>query len=348
MSQPSPAPGARQTALTLLAGGAGAAAGFLLGFPVFVITGPALMLALLSLAGLRFGIAPPLWNAALLLIGLSTGARVSAEATAALMRWPLAFAVLAAMLAGIMLLGRAMLVRAFGFSRESAALATIPGHLSLVLGLATDLKADVQSISAVQTIRLMALTLAVPFLAKALGMDMSRALISPQTPMPPHQIALLAVAGLLLGMALRRLRLPAPMLLGGLMVSTLAHAAQWTPGPMSPWLSFPGFVVVGTMIGSRFGGVDPKRLARNGLAGLAATAIAMALAALAALPVAALLTMPYLHVLLAFAPGGLETMVAIGIVLGANPGFLIASHIARLFILVLLLPLALPRRAAEG
>ncbi len=51
--------------------------------------------------------------------------------------------------------------------------------------------------------------------------------------------------------------------------------------------------------------------------------------------------MPTAHVLTAFAPGGLETMIAMGAAMGASPGFIAASHMARLMLLLALVPLFL-------
>ena len=56
--------------------------------------------------------------------------------------------------------------------------------------------------------------------------------------------------------------------------------------------------------------------------------------------------MPLAHVLVAFAPGGLETMIAIGVVLGVIPGFVAACHIARLLVLSVYLPMMLARLGA--
>ncbi len=337
----------RATLIALLGGGIGAMLGQWLSFPVPVLTGPAVLVGLLSLTGLRPAIARPLWDGALLTIGLSVGARITDQATEALLRWPLAFAVLALMLAAIMACARLLLGRIFGLRGRAAVLASAPGHMSLILSLAAELRADVLQVSAIQSIRILALTLAVPFAARALGMDMGQVLIGTGQPLAPLQITALAVAGLLAGLALKRLRIPAPMLIGGLAVSTLGHVTAWTEGPMPPWITLPGFFIVGTMIGSRLSGITPARLRRDGLAGLVMTAVAFALAALAALPVARLLDMPLAHVLAAFAPGGLETMVAMGMAMGANPGFLVASHVARLFILLLLLPLFLRRARTD-
>jgi len=53
--------------------------------------------------------------------------------------------------------------------------------------------------------------------------------------------------------------------------------------------------------------------------------------------------MPVAHVLVAFAPGGLETMIAMGAVLGVVPGFVAACHVARLMVLTVLVPAMLGR-----
>jgi len=55
------------------------------------------------------------------------------------------------------------------------------------------------------------------------------------------------------------------------------------------------------------------------------------------------LGMPLAHVLVAFAPGGLETMIALGAVLAVVPGFVAACHIMRLVVLSVLLPAMLAR-----
>jgi len=101
---------------------------------------------------------------------------------------------------------------------------------------------------------------------------------------------------------------------------------------------------LGALIGTRFSGV-PLTQFLNGLsAGIAITVVAVVFAAMASVPVAWALGMPLVHVLVAFAPGGLETMIAMGAVLGVVPGFVAACHIARLLVLTVLLPGMLGKR----
>ena len=332
------------TALSLGVGAVGAAIAYALSFPVYVLTGPAILVALTSLFGIRYAIHPLIWNAALLLIGIGIGAGVNNQAAQAILRWPLAFVVLGIMLVAIMVSSSVLLMRIFGYDRHSAVLAATPGHLSLVLSLADSLGRDVAQVSTVQSVRLLALTLLVPFTAQAFGMDLSQSVLRPGSPMSATHLFMLASGGLILGLLLKRMRVPAPFLIGGLLISTLTHVSDLTPGILTPWLALPGFLTVGTMIGSRFSGITITQLRKDGLAGLLITLVAVALAILAAWPVSVLLQVPLAHVVVAFAPGGLETMATVGLALGADPGFIAASHVARLFMLLFILPVLLGRQ----
>jgi membrane AbrB-like protein len=332
------------TAYTLAAGAIGAGLGYLLSFPVFVLTGPAILITALSLTGLRVTVATPVRDAALLLIGVGIGAGVNSQATAAFLRWPVAFLVLAIMLFCIMYASRLLLVRAFNYDPRTAVLSATPGHLSFVLSMGAALNVNVAQIAVVQSVRLFSLTMFVPFAAIAFGIEINGFPPLSEPPMEIQNLLILILLGLGLGLILQRLKVPAPLLIGGLIVSTAAHITELSPGPMHPAIALPGFAVIGTLIGTRFSGVSLSLLKSSLLAGLATTAIAVLFAVLAALPVAAFLDMPLPHVLVAFAPGGLETMIAMGAVLGANPGFVAACHVARLLMLIVLVPMMLPKR----
>ena len=156
-------------------------------------------------------------------------------------------------------------------------------------------------------------------------------------------LLVLAVLGVGLGLVFKRLSVPAPLLMGAMVVSALGHLTELAPGVLPEWLVLPAYLVLGALIGTRFSGLSIKDLRTGLAAGLLVTLVAVALAALAAAPVALALGMPAAHVLVAFAPGGLETMIAMGAVLGVVPGFVAACHIARLFVLTFLLTAMLGR-----
>ena len=49
--------------------------------------------------------------------------------------------------------------------------------------------------------------------------------------------------------------------------------------------------------------------------------------------------MDLIAVLIAFAPGGLETMAAMSVVLGIDPTFVASHHVARLLMLTVIVPI---------
>lgn len=329
------------TIYTLLTGFAGAWIAKWLSFPVYILTGPAILISLISLFGVRFVLADVVRDGAFLVIGIGLGAGINEQALDSIMRWPLAFATLALLLLAILYAGRFLLVRFFGFDQRSAVLASSPGHLSYILGLGLSLKADLVSVSVVQSIRLLALTLLVPFVVVAFGVDLAGAILPKGPTMSYTHLAVLLVLSLVLGLVLKRFNVPAALLIGGLSVSAVAHGSELVPGVLAPNIALPFFTVMGTLIGTRFSGVTLVQLRAALGAGMALTLVSVVLSAIAAVPVAMLLGWPSGHVLVAFAPGGLETMVAMGGVLGANPGFVVACHVGRLFMLTFLVPLVL-------
>lgn len=333
---------------TIAIGACGAAAAFALSLPAAILIGPALAVSCAALAGIEVRISERLRDFCFVFLGTGIGSGFTSDAGNAILRWPFAFVALLAMLVAILGVGRAVLVRGFGFDRRSAALAVAPGHLSFVMGLAADTRSDVGRVAVVQSIRLLALTISVPFIAMAMGFRMEVTALPAGSPMAaPHWLTLAAL-GALAGLGLKRMRVPAPMLLGPMAVSALGHVTSITPGTVPLWLTLPAFLGLGTLIGTRFSGMSMAQFRAALLAGLTITAISVGMAALAAVPVAYWLGMPLAHVLTAFSPGALETMVALGATMGASPGFIAACHIMRLLMLSVLIPLSLGRSRQEA
>ncbi len=342
-----PASSLTNSVVTLLTGALGAALGHALHFPLYLLTGPAVLVTALSLMGARFSLLPVFRDAAFLVIGLAVGAGVTPDTTAAFLRWPVAFAALAAMLVAILAATPPLLTRLFGIEPRAAVLASTPGHLSYVLSLSSEIGADLVQVSVIQSVRLFSLVMLVPFAALAFGVDLGGVPRAPGLTLPATQTATLLALGLALGLVLKRLRVPAALFIGAMGVSAAGHASELSRGGLDPRLAMAALVVIGSLIGTRFNGMTPAMLRRGLLAGLFSTVFGMALALAASWPVAGWLGMPLAHVLVAFAPGGLETMVAIGAVIGANPGFVAAAHVARLLALIVLVPLFVHRAAVR-
>ena len=312
--------------------------------PAPFLTGPALAVAAASLSGVRTSLPSPVRGACLVVIGVGMGAGVTPEALATAAAWPGSLAALVASLLAITLGGAALLRRGFGHPRDGALLASLPGHLSYVLAMGEErLRGpDLAVMAVIQSLRVLALTLLVPFAVALTGEDLAAVPDLGADMTLPVLAALLVVcaAG---GWASGRAGVPAAYLLAPMAVSGVLHAGGWVRGDVPPWLAIPAFVVMGTLIGSRFSGVTPALLARAAGAGAALAALSGTLAAAAAIPVAVLLDLPAPQVLIAFAPGGIETMAALAVLTGADTAYVAAHHAMRMLVLTVLLPVLLRR-----
>jgi len=202
-------------------------------------------------------------------------------------------------------------------------------------------------VAAVRGVCILTLALVVPLSARALGIDVGQSITMAGPVISLSGLALLIAISIGAGLLLRAIKVPAPLLIGAMAASSIAHLTDTIPGVMPQVVAIPGFIAIGTLIGTRFTLISARELRQSLLAGLASTAITATLSALFALPVAYFILMPPAHVLIAFSPGGLETMIAMGAMVGANAGFVAACHVGRLFLLTILLPIFLAR-AGKG
>lgn len=309
----------------------------MIGFPAAALTGSATGVTLAGLAGLRFDL--PVWlrNGAFVLLGINIGNGVTPDSLRAAAEWPVSIAILGLSLPLGMAIAQAGMVRWMGFSRRDAVLASAPGHLSFVLSLSVEQGGQTARIAVIQSIRVLFLSLCVPLLV-SLFFDLGGAGAPPVRIMTPLSLLGLVGGALALGWVFLRIRVPAPLLLAGMAVSALGHAADVTPGQLSPVLGSGAFMVLGVLIGSRFSGQSGAVLRGSVLAGVWLTGVNVAVTLIAVALGMAVLGVPPSVLLVAYAPGGVEAMAAIAVTLGLNPAFVAAHHVMRLLILTVLVP----------
>jgi membrane AbrB-like protein len=332
----------REALPTLAIGAAGAALFWLIGFPAAPLTGPAAAVSAATLFGLRTAIPARLRDGVFLLLGMQIGSSVTPEVIATALAWPLSLAVLSVTVIVVMALVMTMLRRAFGFDRMTAMLAATPGHLSYVMGLTADMGADVPRVALVQSVRVLMLTLLVTVLIALWGVE-GTGRLADRGITPAHILAAMFLLSLGAGLVFRRLGVPAPLLLGAMAVSGVGHGTDLAPGTLPGWVVVVAFVCMGSLIGTRFRGLDRHGLLRATLAGVLATLIACAVAAAGAWLAAGLVGLPAAALLLAFAPGGVEVMAALAVQTGLEPAFVAAHHVFRLLLLGALMPVLLAR-----
>lgn len=329
MSAPAPA---LWTALTLILS-VPAAFGFkAVGGPLPWLLGPLVLAALLA-TRTRATVTNPVRDGALFLLGLQVGSSLTPDATARLAELPMAGLLLAVSTALAMVAGYWVYSRLGGWDRVTSFLAASPGALSTVIALTHDSPAQMGRVMLAQSVRLAALVVIFPI---AFGLDTPDT--APALNWSGRDYALALAAALAAGLLLRWRRVPAAWILGPSAAVAALTASDTIHGMPHAVVFEAGLLVIGAATGVKLshGLAEGWRASLwKALLGLVAMVLVTVLAALAAVPVTGL---PLEVLLLAFAPGGFEAMIAMSVALDLDPAFVSAAHVARVLGLTMLLP----------
>ncbi|QYK40846.1 MAG: AbrB family transcriptional regulator [Paracoccaceae bacterium] len=312
------------------------------GVPAGALLGATAAVAAAALMGIGPIVPDPLRNLAFVSIGLSLGAGISHDILSDIARWPVSLAGLTVTILVIMLVTGSILTRGFGLTPATAVLSTSPGALSYAVALATEGRGEVRDVVVLQSLRLLLVTLCLPpTIAAIAGVGLPPPGGSGAAVLVPWVTGVLILVAMAGGAGLERLGTPAAYLLAGLGASGLAHAMGWVEGRLPAAVVFFGFAATGAVIGSRFTRIARADLLRLAIAGAAATVVSVAISAAGAAAVSLLTGLSFPAVWVAFAPGGVEGMAAIGLALGYDPAFVATHHIFRIVLVIAILPLML-------
>ncbi|HEX8165499.1 MAG TPA: AbrB family transcriptional regulator [Beijerinckiaceae bacterium] len=329
-------------AAQILVAALGGLAFHLLGIPAAWMSGAMVAVVAWGAAGRGRPLPRPLADAAMLVSGATMGAGITPEALAAVSRYPLSLAVLALSVVAGTGASALWLTRVAGWRRDDALLASAPGALSTVLVIASERKASVVAIAVVQSLRLFVLIALLPSLVVFLGGGRPGALL-PGEGMPvaaPAGLFVVLAGGLALGLVFERLRVAAPVLLGATLVSASLHATGFAPGVVPPPLAVAGLVLIGVFIGERFRTLELAALGRTLTAAAGSLVLTVAVAMAFAAAASALAGVGFPDAMVAFAPGGLEAMMVLALILGLDPLYVGVHHLARFLGIATALPFA--------
>src|SRR5205823_9001147 len=129
------------------------------------------------------------------------------------------------------------------------------------------------------------------------------------------ELAILVTASALVAFAMVRLNFPGGLLFGAMAGSAILHGAGLVQAVLPWWLGSAAVVVLGAVVGARFVNTSGKMLLDYLAVALGSSAVAMAVAATFGLIVTSLLPFPIADVVIAFAPGGQDTMMLLALAL---------------------------------
>ena len=305
--------------------------------------GPVLVSTLFAILRTGFSVPEQIKQISFILIGISVGSNVTPEALLSISRWPLSILLMILSVITIIFLCKIILQKYFGMDKKSSLLASTPGHLSFVLMLGTETKADTTKIAIIQSIRVLALTIITPVIIVLYsGSELNDANLQREI-MNSGSLVVLCLLSIISGLALKALNFPAPFLIGAMLISALSHGTNLTPGYVPNLLEGIAFAILGTVIGARFVGVEMKSLKSCLVSGLTITLAGVFICFLATSIIYKITGIPFIHIFIAIAPGGLETMVAMGGLVDAEPTYVAFHHVMRLFFIALIIPIILKK-----
>ncbi|MBR0696564.1 AbrB family transcriptional regulator [Bradyrhizobium lablabi] len=323
---------------TLVIGAAGGLLFLWAELPGGLISGAMSAVAIAALMGRPLAVPPVLTQAVLLLLGISLGSLVSQQLLQHMSSYPLTIGLLALATFCSTFGSSFYLQHVHGWDQTSAFLAGSPGALSQITVLAAEKGADVAAIAVVQTIRVIILTAALPLVLALSGVTHAAPPPLPTAAASPPGLAVLIAASIGVALLLRRVKFPASWMFGAMLASSLLHGAGVVDGGLPPWIRNVALVGIGALIGSRFARMKISTLLSHVNAGLGSFVIAILISAIFVAVIAFATHVRLGDIVVAFAPGAMDAMLALALTLHIDPIFVGAHHLSRFVFVTITTP----------
>jgi uncharacterized protein len=314
---------------TLAIGAAGGLLFLWANLPGGLISGAMIAVAAAALAGRPLSLPPHVTQTLLVLLGISLGSVVSRQLIQHVGAYPVTIALLALATFCSTFGSSLYLQRVHGWDRTSAFLAGSPGALSQITILAVERGADLPAIAVVQTMRVIILTAALPMLLALTGTPPASSLALLTAPASPLGLLALGASSLALALIFRLLKFPASWMFGAMIASGILHGTDLVQGGLPAWVRGVALIGIGAVIGSRFARMKIKTLLGHINAALGSFAIAIVISGVF---VGLIVLTTHLRpgdLIVAFAPGAMDAMLALALTLHIDPIFVGAHHLSR-------------------
>ncbi|MFC6672788.1 AbrB family transcriptional regulator [Marinobacterium aestuariivivens] len=329
---------------TLLVGTLGALAAHWLSVPSSWLLGPVVGVTLAALLGLPVSMPRATTSAVSLFLGISVALNLDAGLVHQLGHWKHSVLLLCLMLVLLLTLLFRYYSRQPGWHSVEALFCSVPGNLAIMLSLAADTSADLRKVALVHSIRVCFLVtllpLFLPIAERQLGVTAFQIV-------HPEHLLLVLILGLVIGTLLARCRVPAAMLFGGFAAALVVkQALGWEHGlPDSLMIAL--LIVLGSAIGARFNAVRLSQVLPEMRAALGGLLITLLICGLFAWGLWHFLGVPWVQAMLAYAPGGIEVMIAIAMNQQVDAVFVASHQIFRMIAMSMVVPMLL-RRLSKG
>src|SRR5437016_2345850 len=323
---------------TLVIGAGGGLLFLWLNLPGGLISGAMAAVGIAALSGRPVTMPPILTQTVLVLLGITLGSLVSRQLIQHMSAYPLTIGLLALATFCSTFGSSFYLQRFHGWDKTSALLAGSPGALSQITVLAAEKGADVAAIAVVQTMRVIILTAALPLILALTGIAPSAPPTAVAAIASPLELAELIAAAVAAALLLRAMSFPASWMFGAMIGSSVLHGTGVVEGGLPNWARGVALVGIGALIGTRFARVKTKTLLGHVNAGLGSFAVAIVISAIFVAIIVLTTHVRIADIIVAFAPGAMDAMLALALTLHIDPIFVGAHHLSRFVFVTIATP----------
>jgi membrane AbrB-like protein len=182
------------------------------------------------------------------------------------------------------------------------------------------------------------LTAALPLILALTGLAPAAPMALTSTIASPLELVALIAASIAVALLLRWVKFPASWMFGAMLASSLLHGAGMVDGGLPDWVRGVALVGIGALIGSRFARMKIKTLLSHVNAGLGSFAVAIVISAIFIAVIALTTSVRFSDVVVAFAPGAMDAMLALALTLHIDPIFVGAHHLSRFVFVTITTP----------
>lgn len=325
----------RQQAQTVLIGMVGVGLFLVLHLPLPFLFGPMMASLVAALMGVRLAGLGQISVAARSVLGVAIGASVTPALVAQLPSMLASVAIIPLYIAAIGLVGVPFFRRFCGFDLVTAFYAAMPGGAADMTVFAGEAGANIRQVSLVHVTRLLVIMIVGPLVLVWLyGVPLTHPVGQPAAQILWTELVVMALAAIVGWKAAARIGLFGAAILGPLIVAaglSLAGVLHMRP-PREALLAAQFLIGIG--IGTSYVGVTLREL-RETVAGGAIFVLILAVLAGAVTEFVTLTGLaPPVEGFLAFMPGGQAEMSMLALITGADLGFVVAHHIARVILVL--------------
>ena len=330
--------------VTYALGGAGGLLAQWAGLPLAMLMGGMVAVTGASALGLKISghalAVPQKWRYTLIpIVGVAIGASFPPDFATQALHWWVTMVALLLFIPFAQFLGYAIFAKLGGMKPATAYFAAMPGGFIESIEMGEKTGADMPMLIMLQLLRLILCIVMIPiafsiFEGHAVG-SASGLSVAGRAPLTAVDWAVIVGLGVVGWWGAHKLKFPAAMLSGPLLLSGIAHAAGLTHAVPPGWAIQVTQWVMGTSLGVRLIGFERAQAGKAVVLSVIHVSLMLMVAFGVAMLLADAVDEPISAVILAFAPGGVSEMSLVALSLHVSAVYVTLHHLARIVLAVL-------------